>query len=50
MKGINLRKVVSLIQGGLCTDGAHHKQWYLEQIAKALKIKLAGNWEEGIPN
>lgn len=40
-----------LIEDGLCTDGGHHKQWYLEKIAKTLGIKLDGKdteWESGI--
>jgi len=44
--------------GGLLTDGAHHKQWYLEEILKKLgfnikEIKDELNeedyyWDEGI--
>jgi len=43
---------------GLETDGAHHKQWYLEEIIKALGYDLATirkeenaegyDWEPGI--
>ena len=42
--------VRDLIIGGLCTDGEHHKQWYLEQIAKALGIDLTEplDYEKGI--
>ena len=42
--------VRDLIIGGLCTDGAHHKQWYLEQIANVLGIDLIEplDYEEGI--
>jgi len=25
-------KIIQLCIDGLCTDGGHHKQWYLEQI------------------
>lgn len=28
----------SLVIDALLTDGAHHKQWYLEQIAEELGI------------
>lgn len=42
-----LGKVQSLIEDGLGTGGAHHKQWYLEQIAKELGIEL--NEEEYEP-
>jgi len=40
---------------GLCTDGGHHKQWYLEQIldkvahTKIEKLKEENHWDEGIP-
>lgn len=34
-------EIEQLIIAGLCTDGAHHKQWYLEQIAKLLGIDLS---------
>lgn len=42
--------VRDLIIGGLCTDGGHHKQWYLEQIAKALGIELIEplDYEKGV--
>lgn len=43
---------------GLLTDGSHHKQWYLEEILKALGydindikkklIKKGYDWDEGI--
>jgi hypothetical protein len=36
---------------GLSTDGGHHKQWYLEQIAADLRIKfdeLPIEFEKGI--
>lgn len=40
---------------GLQTDGAHHKQWYLEQILKRVlgpekyeTLKDSYDWEEGI--
>lgn len=29
-----------LIREAICTDGGHHKQWYLEKIAQLLKIEL----------
>ncbi len=39
-----------LVIGGLTTDGEHHKQWYLEQIANALGIELTQelDYEKGI--
>lgn len=43
---------------GLMTDGAHHKQWYLEEILKAIGVDLKDlretlrktdyDWEDGI--
>lgn len=32
------RDPVDLVKEGLETDGGHHKQWYLEQIALALGV------------
>ncbi len=32
------KEAVRLALEGLTTDGGHHKQWYLEQIARALGI------------
>lgn len=44
-----MREIRGLIMDGLCTDGAHHKQWYLEQIAKELEINLDKvDYEDGI--
>ena len=41
--------VKELILDGLLTDGGHHKQWYLEEIAKALDIDLSNEeYEEGV--
>lgn len=40
---------------GLTTDGAHHKQWYLEQIVRELGLspeeftaRTGRTWEPGI--
>ena len=43
--------VKDLIIEGLTTDGAHHKQWYLEQIANVLGIELVAElqYEKGMP-
>ena len=48
-------KAVELLIHGLTTDGGHHKQWYLEQVFRALcedayvdKARLEFQWEEGI--
>ena len=42
--------VKDLIIEGLCNDGAHHKQWYLERIAEVLGIELVQelDYEKGI--
>ena len=40
-----------LILRGLRTDGAHHKQWYLERLADLLGLDLdplRDGFEEGI--
>jgi len=36
-----LVEVEDLIIEALHTDGAHHKQWYLEKIAETLEIDLS---------
>jgi hypothetical protein len=51
-------RAISYCISGLLTDGAHHKQWFLEQTLKALgvdivvltKIALDNDygWEKGI--
>lgn len=52
---MNIQKAIDMAIEGLQTDGAHHKQWYLEEILLALdnnldelKIKLDIDWEESI--
>jgi len=54
-------KATRLILDGLHTDGAHHKQWYLEQIGELMGLgvtmqmeferekKEGKGWERGIP-
>ena len=39
----------TLITEALYCDGGHHKQWYLEEIAKSMGLDIS-NWdiEEGI--
>jgi len=51
-------EVIDLATNGLLTDGAHHKQWYLEQILIAFgadldnlskELKEEGySWDRGI--
>lgn len=47
-------EAVKLLIEGLITDGAHHKQWFLEQAFRALcedayvdKAKADFQWQEG---
>jgi len=61
MKTLNYEKgkAAELCAEALMTDGAHHKQWYLEEILKALGFDLDAyekyvtakdiHWERGIP-
>ena len=38
-----------IVVEGLTTDGDHHKQWYLEQIAEKLGVDLSGlDYTKGI--
>lgn len=55
-ENIFLFNVKNNIIDALCTDGGHHKQWYLEEILKEIllperyeKIKNKYHWDEGIP-
>jgi len=41
-------KIKSLIREGLCTDGAHHKQWYLEEIGKLCGMKIEIENRQGV--
>lgn len=44
-----LSEVIGLIFAGLTTDGGHHKQFFLEEIARVLGISIAElDYEEGI--
>ncbi len=44
-----LKKVRELLEDGIFTDGAHHKQWYLSQIAEVVGIDVEIEpGEEGI--
>ena len=42
-------KLKELLAAALYTDGEHHKQWYLWEIATALGIDLTNKWDEGYP-
>ena len=53
-----IREIKKLCIEGLLTDGAHHKQWYLEEILKRLGFNLNQirkelrkedyDWEDGL--
>ena len=40
--------IAELINTALATDGGHHKQWYLEQIAHYLELPITVDYERGI--
>ena len=44
----NMTRVADLVRDAVITDGGHHKQWYLEQIAQRLELSLPDH-DEGIP-
>ena len=44
----NMTRIADLVRKAVITDGAHHKQWYLERIAERLELSLPEH-EEGIP-
>lgn len=48
MEGRHIESAISvqkLASEGLKTDGAHHKQWYIERIFEAIGGDLADLWE-----
>ncbi len=48
IKSSQVDKAAGLIGEAVLTDGVHHKQWYLEQIAEALDISLTLGHDPGI--
>ena len=51
-----LAEIGEMAHEALCTDGEHHKQWYLEEIMK-MALGYLGEpfpdpdmWEPGIPD
>lgn len=49
------KRITDLVLDALCTDGAHHKQFLLEEIFRLLvpantfaDLKESFEWEEGI--
>lgn len=50
-KHIEVKPLEELVLAGLSFDGSHHKQWFLEEIAKLLGYDeeyLDKNFERGI--
>ena len=45
----NMTRVADLVRKAVITDGAHHKQWYLERIAQRLELSLPDHDEGIIP-
>lgn len=44
----NVKQISELLNEAVRTDGGHHKQWYLVQIATALHIEIGNDHEPGI--
>ena len=49
------KKIIDLVIDALCIDGAHHKQWVLEELLRLLvpagtfaDLKESFEWEDGI--
>ncbi len=47
LTGKDIAKVLELVQEGIETDGGHHKQWFLVEIAKVLGIPYVTD-DEGL--
>jgi len=51
---IDVQRAIMYAKDGLVTDGANHKQWYLERILEELGVDLAVlvcdglEWDEGV--
>ena len=51
----DIHKLTSMLIVGLNTDGARHKQYYLEEVLRELvpdefkECKAAWQWEDGMP-
>lgn len=43
-----LGKIGELVKEGLETDGGHHKQWYLYEIARGLDVDILKDTDEGV--
>ena len=44
----NMTRVADLVRKAVISEGAHHKQWYLEEIARIMEVALPEH-DEGIP-
>lgn len=44
----SIDEICQLIILALLTDGAHHKQWYLEQMADVLGIQMEVEYKPGV--
>lgn len=42
----NKERIIELLKDGLQTDGAHHKQWYLNEVLKLVDLQIAKDVEE----
>ena len=42
----NKERIIELLKDGLQTDGAHHKQWYLNEVLKLINADIARDVEE----
>lgn len=40
IRGYKKARIRELAIEGLLTDGEHHKQWYLEEILKVIRVDL----------
>lgn len=50
---MDFTQLVNLVIEGLCIDGGHHKQWYLEEVLRMLdkdveKMREMHDWDKGI--
>lgn len=41
--------LTATINEALSVDGGHHKQWYLEQVARYFELTVDVDYEPGIP-
>lgn len=42
----NKERIIELLTNGLQTDGAHHKQWYLNEVLKLVDAEIAKEVEQ----